>query len=55
MSSQLTEAITAMSLSMEDVTKAKRTEKQSKSKEKEEEDWKKIPLLSQHVIRGLQA
>ena len=37
-SSQLTEAITAMNLSMEDATKAKRIEKQSKSKEKEEAD-----------------
>lgn len=54
-SSQLTEAITAMSLSMEDATKAKRREKQSKTKEKEEADWNKLPLLSQHVIRGLQA
>ena len=54
-SSQLTEAITAMSLSMEDATKAKQKEKQSKSKEKEQADWNKLPLLSQHVIRGLQA
>ena len=40
---------------MEDATKAKQKEKQSKSKEKEQADWNKLPLLSQHVIRGLQA
>ena len=44
-----------MSLSVEDATKAKQKEKQSKSKEKEQADWNKLPLLSQHVIRGLQA
>ena len=44
-----------MSLSMEDATKAKQKEKQSKSKEKEQADWNKLPLLSQHVIHGLQA
>ena len=53
--SQLTEAITAISLFIEDVNGAKTQDSLTKSKEKEESKWKKLPELSQKVILGMQA
>ena len=53
--SHLTEAITEISLLMEDANRAKKQDSLAKLKEKEETEWNKLPELLQVVILGLQA